>query len=472
MTASQEGRIFINYRRVDSDGYAGRIFDRLAAHFGEEAVFMDVDTIEAGLDFVQVLEDAVQSCDVIIVLIGRQWLKVKDNRGERRLDNPEDFVRIEIVAALNRDIRVIPVLVGGVDMPRSTELPENLKLLARRNALQVNHHSFNPDVYRLIEHLEFALDAAEKSKIIKVQALKEKQAHAQRQAEIEKLTTQADTAINWQDWQLAEKKLKDILNLAPKDIQTQAKLEIVEEKLAAVEVEKERKAGNEISMCLVPEGEFTMGSNEQSDEKPPHQVVLDVFYMDQYEVTNILYKACVEAGVCAEPKSTNYYNNSAYANHPVVYVDWNQAKAYCEWRDADLPSESQWEKAARGTDERTYPWGEGIDCNIANYYDSTQNKSCVGGTTEVGSYESGKSPYGLYDMAGNVWEWVADWYDENYYANSPSLNPLGSNTGSYRVLRGGSWYNNVFNLRASDRYWSIPDNNVSNFGFRCSRSRP
>ena len=164
MTAPQKGRIFISYRRADSAGYAGRIYARLTAHFGEDAVFMDVDTIEAGVDFVEVLQNAVQSCDVLVALIGRSWLNIKDEAGKHRLDNPEDFVRVEIAAALNRDIRVIPVLVDGAPMPRSTELPDNLKPLARRNALQVNHHSFNTDAHRLIAQLELALEAVKEKK--------------------------------------------------------------------------------------------------------------------------------------------------------------------------------------------------------------------------------------------------------------------------------------------------------------------
>ena len=164
MTTPQKGRIFISYRGADSAGYAGRVYDRLTAHFGKDAVFMDVDTIEAGLDFVEVLQNAVQSCDVLIALIGRSWPNIKDVDGRRRLDNPEDFVRIEIAAALSRDIRVIPVPVDGVPMPHSTELPENLKPLARRNAIQLNHHSFNADAQRLISQLELALKAAEEER--------------------------------------------------------------------------------------------------------------------------------------------------------------------------------------------------------------------------------------------------------------------------------------------------------------------
>ena len=166
MTTAQKGRIFISYRRVDTRHVAGRIYDRLASHFGEEAIFMDVEAIDGGVDFVKVLEDAVQSCDVLIALIGGQWLNIKDEKKNRRLDNPEDFVRIEIATALSRDIRVIPILVDGVSMPPPNELPENLKSLARRYALQVNHRSFNADVNRLISHLEQALKAVENTKNI------------------------------------------------------------------------------------------------------------------------------------------------------------------------------------------------------------------------------------------------------------------------------------------------------------------
>ncbi len=226
-----------------------------------------------------------------------------------------------------------------------------------------------------------------------------------------------------------------------------------------------------IKMALVPAGEFTMGSeNGDDDEKPVHQVYLDAFYMDIYEVTNAAYKTCVDAGICTPPQDTSsstrssYYGNSEFDNYPVIYVDWSQAKTYCEWRGARLPTEAQWEKAARGTDARTYPWGEGISCSQANY------SGCKGDTTEVGSYESGKSPYGLYDMAGNVWEWVNDWYDSGYYQTSRSSNPSGPVSGDYRVLRGGSWLNDV--VRSANRGDNVPDYIDDDIGFRCARSLP
>jgi hypothetical protein len=146
-------RIFLSYRRDDSGGYAGRLYDRLSQHFGRAHLFMDVDTIPPGLDFVETIQDAIQdavgSCDVLLAVIGRQWLTSTDHQGQRRLDNPEDFVYLEILTALERRIPVIPVLVGGASMPRPAELPDVLQPLARRQALLVGDR-FHPDVNRLI----------------------------------------------------------------------------------------------------------------------------------------------------------------------------------------------------------------------------------------------------------------------------------------------------------------------------------
>jgi len=223
----------------------------------------------------------------------------------------------------------------------------------------------------------------------------------------------------------------------------------------------------------VPEGNFSMGSNNgDADEKPIHSVYLDAFYIDKFEVTNALYQACVNAGTCKAPihadsfTRSSYYGNSLYDNYPVIYVDWNMANTYCTWREASLPTEAQWEKAARGTDERTYPWGRGVDCQKANY------QGCVNGTSEVGTYEGGKSFYGVYDMAGNVWEWVADWYSEAYYRSSPPFNPLGIDLGRARVLRGGSWSRDPYNIRTSNRLNYAPTYTNFDAGFRCASSVP
>jgi hypothetical protein len=150
-------KIFISYRRDDSGGWAGRLYDRLSQHFGRDNVFMDINTIEPVLDFVEVIEQAVGQCDALIALIGKQWLTLTDDAGRWQLDNPGDFVRLEIAAALARNIRVIPVLVEGALMPRSTDLPDALKLLARRNAHEISDRRFRYDVDRLIEVLDNVL---------------------------------------------------------------------------------------------------------------------------------------------------------------------------------------------------------------------------------------------------------------------------------------------------------------------------
>ena len=221
-------------------------------------------------------------------------------------------------------------------------------------------------------------------------------------------------------------------------------------------------------MVYVPAGDFEMGSEDgDSDEKPVHTVYLDAYWIDQTEVTNEMYEKCVQAGACEEPGSnescsrSSYYGNTAYDNYPVIYVDWYAANDYCEWAGRRLPTEAEWEKAARGTDGRTYPWGEGIDNSLANYSGFD--------TTEAGSYPKGASPYGALDMAGNVWEWVDD---AGYYSASSENNPQGPTLGETRVLRGGSWTHIVNNTRSANRLRDNPSLTWLSYGFRCVLSAP
>ena len=216
-------------------------------------------------------------------------------------------------------------------------------------------------------------------------------------------------------------------------------------------------------MVRVPAGEFIMGSDSgRAGEKPDHRVYLDEFYIDKYEVTNEQYNQCVSAGPCSPNQKFDGFTDP---QQPVVGVDWNQASTYCSWVGKRLPTEAEWEKAARGTDGRTYPWGEGIDCSKANYGYCNYSK-----TKQVGSYPSGASPYGAMDMTGNVLEWVADWYNENYYLNSLNRNPTGPETGNARVARGGSWGYDPNEVRAFHRGWLVPGGRVSYVGIRCARN--
>ncbi|NPV85717.1 MAG: SUMF1/EgtB/PvdO family nonheme iron enzyme [Anaerolineae bacterium] len=262
-----------------------------------------------------------------------------------------------------------------------------------------------------------------------------------------------------------------------------------------------------MEMVYVPAGVFWMGSEEgegDEDEHPRHEVYLDAYWIDRTEVTNAKFaKFVAETGyrtdaenagggfVFMEESGSWEWVEGADWQHPrgpssgingleehaVVQVSWNDAAAYCQWAGGRLPSEAEWEKAARGTDGRKYPWGDGdVTGGRANFADRNLGVGWADQgeddgykyTAPVGSYPEGASPYGALDMAGNVWEWVADWYDANYYANSPRENPKGPSSGEYRVLRGGSWLIDVSDVRAAGRDWGAPSFTSSSLGFRCA----
>ena len=227
-------------------------------------------------------------------------------------------------------------------------------------------------------------------------------------------------------------------------------------------------------MVSVPAGEFFMGCNEGADkecyknEKPYHRVYLDAYYIDKYELTNMEYTKCIGAGGCKEPKWGNWHRDLSWENHPVVGITWIQAEAYCKWAGKRLPTEAEWEKAAKGTDGRIYPWGdEAGTCEYAILFEDRKAGCGRNSTWPVGSKPKGASPYGVMDMAGNVFEWVSDWYDGKYYKNSPASNPSGPMSGGDRVWRGGSWYQ--YNYPTSRRSHSKPDSFGQEIGFRCAR---
>jgi formylglycine-generating enzyme required for sulfatase activity len=221
------------------------------------------------------------------------------------------------------------------------------------------------------------------------------------------------------------------------------------------------RAKDGVRMVAVPAGEFTMGEKDGTDN-PEHQVTLDGYWIDKNLVTVAQYqKFCEDSGrKMPDPPTWGWK-----ADHPIVNVSWDDARAYADWAGASLPTEAQWEKAARGTDGRKYPWGDEWD--TGKLWSSADGKKS--GTAPVGSFPEGASPYGALDMAGNVWEWCADFYGKDYYKNSPALNPKGPRYSEERVLRGDSWADsNEDNFRCAYRVRGDPAVRADNLGFRCA----
>lgn len=258
-------------------------------------------------------------------------------------------------------------------------------------------------------------------------------------------------------------------------------------------------------MVYVPEGEFLMGSEDgYSNEKPEHLVYLDAFWIYQHPVTNVQFAAFIDSTgheTTAEEMGWSYVfedrgwvkrdgadwgapegpgsSLAGREDHPVVHVSWFDASVYCAWAGGRLLSEAEWEKAARGTDGRKHPWRESpvisykvnyCDVNCPSSYPDTNWDDGFEKTSPVGSYPLGASPYGALDMVGNVWEWVADWFGEDYYSRSPYENPAGPDNGAYRVMRGSSWLTEVRYLRVSIRNGDDPGLSSGDIGFRCLRS--
>jgi formylglycine-generating enzyme required for sulfatase activity len=217
-------------------------------------------------------------------------------------------------------------------------------------------------------------------------------------------------------------------------------------------------------MVQVPAGQFTMGNDSgDGDERPAHRVYLDTYHIDMHEVTNALYRRFMDATGRQPPP----FWNDARLNgrmQPVVGVTWYDAEAYCRWAGKRLPTEAEWEKAARGTDGRRYPWGSQWQPSRANSIESGGFQSVA-----VGSYPAGASPYGAHDMAGNVSEWVADWFERDYYKRSPERSPLGPDSGDRRILRGGSWNDNSIILQSMLRFKGKPGSHSLFLGFRCAK---
>lgn len=271
-------------------------------------------------------------------------------------------------------------------------------------------------------------------------------------------------------------------SVAPTKTKSPVKREVTSDETLATKPRPVAGAVNTITgkdgapMVLIPAVNFWMGSLDSEGDKaehPRHQIYLDAFYMDKFEVTVERYADFMRAKNRSKPNYWDQMDSSKHRNLPVVGVDWYDANAHCEWVGKRLPTEAEWEKAARGTDGRTYPWGnERPAARLANFRKGFTVNVYDERLAPVDSYEAGNSPYGFHHMAGNVWEWTADWYDENYYGKSPERNPKGPSSGQYWVLRGGSWGFGPSVVRSADRRRVSPENQDDGLGFRCAQDVP
>ncbi len=405
--------IFISYRRQDSAGHAGRLYDRLVKEFGADQVFIDVEHIASGDEFDHVIGDTLSSCDVCIVVIGRGWLTSADEHGRRRLDKRDDFVRMEIAAALTRNVRVIPLLVDGASLPLAEALPGDLIRLPSLQAHEIHHYTFHPDVDRLIAGIKAAVESR-----------------------------------------------KTTLGLA-----------------AALDAGTVRVSSRDgLEYAWIPPGDFLMGrlpgdaapDERFEDEKPQHPVRLTRgFWLTRGPVTVAAYRRFTLDRRIEMPRPPKHNPNWVNQDHPVVNVTWAQARDYCAWVGGRLPTEAQWEYAARGGEAKTiYPWGDDIRPDRASYLENRSRTF----TSKVGAFPA--NGFNLYDMVGNVWEWVADWYDEELYSSRPPHQPtidpqVFVNKTGKRVVRGGSCDSIAPELRTSNRGYQTPADGFRDFGFRC-----
>jgi len=537
-------KIFISYRRADSRKDAGRIYDRLVESFGKDNVFKDVDSIPMGMDFRGVLREAVAQCDVQLVIIGKVWLSVADEHGQRRLDNPGDFVRIEVETALQRDsCTVIPVLVDNAAMPAADDLPLDLRELAFKNATVVRDDpDFHTDVTRIIRSLgapvasparpvafnaleaishfygvfeEKNWDAArtllaeirasgKAPKVFNVDQHEREIWDAvlaeEREAEYDVLrlmAQRANTAGVWDALQVFWQSYPDydpdqLVRFKPPAPPLRSKVQTskrapaqpnppppVQKADSTAAASIRAVIGDPFEWCPVPAGEFLYGKDKR-------KLTLPAFKIAKYPITYRQFEAFITAkdgfgdsrwwqGLAADAEHRAKPSDQAWkiADHPRERVSWYDAIAFCRWLSfkmgggyalekvndwaVRLPTEFEWERAARGTDGYEYPYGNTFDKNKCNTSESGKKK-----TTPVTAYPDGESPVGALNMCGNVWEWCLT--DYRNPAADAADDVLSSDNS--RVVRGGSWYGSQVFARAACRDSNLPNNRNFNLGFR------
>lgn len=487
-------KIFISYRRDDTQHQADRLYEQLIDTFEKSHVFMDIDNIPLGVDFAYYLDQQVGQCEVLLALMGRHWL----SEMQRRAVDPADFVRIEIASALNRNIPVIPVLFDDAPMPRAEDLPLEIRALVRRNGTLIRRIGFRNDVSRLIDGL-LALNANAPSIPGAAGALRETMVSATkaRQEAFAKALSdrRAREAAEAEARRKAEEKRK-----AKEELERRLGPAVVKARQAAIDGKPvaDRVFRLELpgvanwpkpEFVAIPSGTFLMGAAQgelgaSKDEFPQHQVTIGYpFTLGKHAVTFAEWDAALAAGAKLEKPGDCGWGRR---DRPVINVSWYDAQAYLAWLNDKagltdkpfgwrLPSEAEWEYACRAGTTTPFSFGATISTDQANYdgnytYGSGSTGSYLQKTAEVGSYPA--NGFGLYDMHGNVWEWVEDCY-QGSYTGLPVDGTAHTTQGcSDRVCRGGSWVSYPQDLRSAVRVGISPEDRYDSLGFRLARTLP
>ena len=526
-------KIFISYRREDAGFAVDQVHGALKPYAASaDDIFVDVDNIPPGVDFVEHLNKYVDQCDVMLVAIGVNWLRAVDASGARRLDDREDFVRIEIETALARGIPVVPLLLGGAKLPGEEELPESLRPLIRKQAVEIPRGGVQPAIDRMMRGLGIepvktvgglpgwlvplaavlvlaaggfglwqsgVLDPADQP--VEVAAVETDDDAETSDAERDEANErEAARQQEIRDEEAAERQRQADM-MAKRQREKDTADEAAQTRREAIVLAARYPVGSKFrdtlsgggkgpEMVVVPAGSFVMGSslseNERDDDEGPQQriTITRPFAVSKFEVTWTEWEACVSDGGCSDNSNKGHSSTATEelrgdrgwgrGNRPVINVSWEDAQAYVQWLSNKtgegyrLLSEVQWEYAARAGSTGRFSWGDGEPTCTKGRNNSANYSSCSSDRTEPTGY-SAANAFGLYDMHGNVWEWVEDCYESSYDSSSMDASAHTHSTCSLRVFRGGSWSNSERIMRSANRNHAKPSNRDGNLGFRIKR---
>jgi formylglycine-generating enzyme required for sulfatase activity len=477
--------IFIGYRRDDTADVAGRIYDALALRFGRHRLFKDVDSLTPGTDFGQHIRSLLPNCRVALILIGPNWIDAHDQTGRRRLDDPNDWVRIEIETALaTPGLAIVPVLVNGARMPDADQLPEGLQPLARRHAANIRRDpDFQSDVSKLAE----AIGGSVRSGMVNLGTIRAKAGIGTNWRTpvglflVAAMSAAAVVALLvWSPWgrvpDVAERQstngIEDVRSVPASDGGSPA---VSSAARTEGEFDDCSGAGWCPTMVVVPGGRYLMGApagqHASESERPQHEVTIRRFAVGKFEITFDQWEACASRGGCTSNRAPDDASFGRGAR-PVINVSWRDAQEYVRWlsyqtnQSYRLLTESEWEYAARAGTTTAYFTGSSIRDDQARF--------SARSTSPAGSFPPNR--FGLYDMTGNVWEWVEDCFPGgqgvNYAVAPTNGSAVTSGMCGARWLRGGAWDSDDNFLTSSFRQLDFAETTSPSFGFRVARSLP